>query len=67
MGLDTKIYWLTERQLQRDFDFDFEVPRDSAPRMTALTRTKTEIVNNRYVLSSESAPQVKKPSSVWQQ
>jgi hypothetical protein len=23
MGLDTKTYWLTARQLQCDFDFDF--------------------------------------------
>jgi hypothetical protein len=25
MGLDTKTYWLTDRQSQCDFDFDFEV------------------------------------------
>jgi hypothetical protein len=25
MGLDTKTYWLTERQSQYDFDFDFEL------------------------------------------
>jgi hypothetical protein len=24
MGLDTKIYWLTDRQSQCDFDFDFD-------------------------------------------
>jgi hypothetical protein len=24
MGLDTKTYWLTDRQSQSDFDFDFE-------------------------------------------
>jgi hypothetical protein len=24
MGLDTKTYWLTDRQPQCDFDFDFE-------------------------------------------
>jgi hypothetical protein len=24
MGLNTKIYWLTDRQSQCDFDFDFE-------------------------------------------
>jgi hypothetical protein len=24
MGLDTKTYWLTDRQSQCDFDFDFE-------------------------------------------
>jgi hypothetical protein len=24
MGLDTKTYWLTERQSQCDFDFDFD-------------------------------------------
>jgi hypothetical protein len=23
MGLDTKTYWLTDRQSQHDFDFDF--------------------------------------------
>jgi hypothetical protein len=25
MGLDTKIYWLIDRQSQCDFDFDFDV------------------------------------------
>jgi hypothetical protein len=25
MGLDTKTYWLTDRQLQRAFDFDLAV------------------------------------------
>jgi hypothetical protein len=25
MGLDTKTYWLTDRQSQCNFDFDFEV------------------------------------------
>jgi hypothetical protein len=25
MGLGTKTYWLTDRQLQCDFDFDFEL------------------------------------------
>jgi hypothetical protein len=25
MGLDTKTYWLTDRQSQCDFDFDFEL------------------------------------------
>jgi hypothetical protein len=25
IGLDTKKYWLTDRQSQCDFDFDFEV------------------------------------------
>jgi hypothetical protein len=24
MGLDTKIYWLTDRQSQCDFDFDYD-------------------------------------------
>jgi hypothetical protein len=24
MGLDTKTYWLTDRQSQSDFDFDFD-------------------------------------------
>jgi hypothetical protein len=24
MGVDTKVYWLTDRQSQCDFDFDFE-------------------------------------------
>jgi hypothetical protein len=24
-GLDTKTYWLTGRQSQRDFDFDFDI------------------------------------------
>jgi hypothetical protein len=24
MGLDTKTYWLTDRQSQCDFDFDFD-------------------------------------------
>jgi hypothetical protein len=27
MGLDTKTYWLTDRQSQCDFDFDFEYKR----------------------------------------
>jgi hypothetical protein len=26
MGLDTKTYWLTDRQSQCDFDFDFDNP-----------------------------------------
>jgi hypothetical protein len=25
MGLDTKTYWLTDRQSQCDFDFDFDL------------------------------------------
>jgi hypothetical protein len=25
MGLDTKTYWLTDRQSQYDFDFDFQI------------------------------------------
>jgi hypothetical protein len=25
MGLDTKIYWLTNRQSQCNFDFDFDL------------------------------------------
>jgi hypothetical protein len=29
MGLDTKIYWLTDRQSQCDFDFDFRVEAGS--------------------------------------
>jgi hypothetical protein len=29
MGLDTKTYWLTDRQSQCDFDFDFD--RDGSP------------------------------------
>jgi hypothetical protein len=29
MGLDAKIYWLTDRQLQCDFDFDFLIRRES--------------------------------------
>jgi hypothetical protein len=35
MGLDTKTYWLTERQSQCDFDFDFEfssVPNEESSR-----------------------------------
>jgi hypothetical protein len=26
MGLDTKTYWLTDRQSQCDFDFDYIAP-----------------------------------------
>jgi hypothetical protein len=29
MELDTKNYWLTDRQSQCDFDFDFEQTRES--------------------------------------
>jgi hypothetical protein len=25
MGLDTKAYWLADRQSQYDFDFDFDI------------------------------------------
>jgi hypothetical protein len=28
MGLDTKTYWLTDRQSQYDFDFDFDFDFD---------------------------------------
>jgi hypothetical protein len=28
MGLDTKTYWLTDRQSQCDFDFDFDFDFD---------------------------------------
>jgi hypothetical protein len=28
MGLDTKTYWLTDRQLQCDFDFDLNLESD---------------------------------------
>jgi hypothetical protein len=35
MGLDTKIYWLTDRQSQCDFDFDFgiDLPTSMWPRV----------------------------------
>jgi hypothetical protein len=36
MGLDAKTYWLTDRQSQCDFDFDFEL-RDGARRQDLLT------------------------------
>jgi hypothetical protein len=29
MGLDTKTYWLTDRQSQCDFDFDFDFEGDA--------------------------------------
>jgi hypothetical protein len=29
MGVDTKTYWLTDRQSQRDFDFDFLTKQSS--------------------------------------
>jgi hypothetical protein len=31
MGLDTKTYWLTDRQLQCNFDFDFDFEIFSRP------------------------------------
>jgi hypothetical protein len=30
MGLDTKTYWLTDRQSQCDFDFDFDFDLSSS-------------------------------------
>jgi hypothetical protein len=41
------------------------VPRDSDPRMTALARPAA-IVNDRPVLSSDTAPHINKPATVWQ-
>jgi hypothetical protein len=37
MGLDTKIYWLTDRQSQCDFDFEFSVET----RVEAGSKTST--------------------------
>jgi hypothetical protein len=40
MGLDTKTYWLTDRQSQCDFDFDFGKSRHST-RVEAGSNTST--------------------------
>jgi hypothetical protein len=37
MGLDTEIYWLTDRQSQCDFDFDFDFGRIEAELVWAST------------------------------
>jgi hypothetical protein len=51
MGLDTKIYWLTDRQSQCTFDFDFDARQfsrvlDSRQPRKVLSEFKTLSVNN---------------------
>jgi hypothetical protein len=80
MGLDTKTYWLTDRQSQCNFDFDFDKKgglkseRVKYGRESNGTRTPewlrwrglAAIVNDRPVLSSERAPHINKPATVRQ-
>jgi hypothetical protein len=105
MGIDTKTYWLTDRQSQCDFDSDFEL-RENSSRVDSGSNTstvalrvvggdekgsleservnyghkshgirtwkwmrwrrQTALVNDRPVLSSERAPHINKPATVWQ-
>jgi hypothetical protein len=45
MGLDTKTYWLTDRQSQCDFDFDFDFEF-----RVALYKLRTDRTENPVVL-----------------
>jgi hypothetical protein len=43
MGLDTNTYWLTDRQSQCDFDFDFDlINQGEAGREVRSTRNSSE-------------------------
>jgi hypothetical protein len=55
MGLDTKTYWLTDRQSQFDFDFDLTE--------AVLGRSPTRAVIGKRVLRSEFAEQVLEEST----
>jgi hypothetical protein len=46
MGLDTKIYWLTDRQSQCDFDFDLRSDEQFRAEISVLGRRRTEEVQN---------------------
>jgi hypothetical protein len=41
MGLVTKIYWLTDRQSQSDFDFDFRIV-SRVPEVDSCSKELTE-------------------------
>jgi hypothetical protein len=45
MGLDTKIYWLTDRQSQCDFDFDL---KEQASKQTVNLRSTEEYMRSAY-------------------
>jgi hypothetical protein len=107
MGLDTKTYWLIDRQSQCNFEFwTLILEFESLSRVEAGSNTSTEalrvvggdekgsleyetvkydheshgtwtrkwlrwrgpatIINDRPVLSSERAPHMNKPATVWQ-
>jgi hypothetical protein len=46
MGIDTKTYWLTDRQSQCDFDFDFEDGHssDRSKRTERIGTRSTEVL-----------------------
>jgi hypothetical protein len=43
MGLDTKTYWLTDRQSQFDFDFDFDFEFEISDRFVTETSLKSSM------------------------
>jgi hypothetical protein len=82
IGLDTKTYWLTDRQSQCDFDFDFDqvggVSDETVKYGREFWGTSTQEwqlwqgleaivqVNYRPIHSSERVPHIKKPTIVRQ-
>jgi hypothetical protein len=43
MGLDTKTYWLSDRQSQCDFDFDFDFDPVSCQLKVSLRKKDEEV------------------------
>jgi hypothetical protein len=53
VGLDTKTYWLTDRQSQCDFDFDFKKSRNQSD------------INESFVIEILKPDVVQKEFNVW--
>jgi hypothetical protein len=49
MGLDTKTYWLIDRQLQFDFDFDFDLLLPIFSRTTEECKTELLLRIRSYI------------------
>jgi hypothetical protein len=47
MGLDTKTYWLTDRQPQCNFDFDFVVQSSYELRVAVAEEAREQAVSSR--------------------
>jgi hypothetical protein len=52
MGLDTKIYWLTDRQSQCDFDFDFDLTVRTSRQETDTGSSRQETFSRREFTES---------------